>query len=95
MTIRTEGLDRVVTGIKQKIAHDLWEFDAIPESIEDCQQYQTCCEAATIGQLWTIAHLGSRLKGLKLHSVDPKDGTIYLTISGLTGGMDPEGNIHT
>jgi len=87
------GIERVI----DKLEHDLigMSYDwCLPMSIEQLKITQEIIEQMTIGQLFALTILGERLNKLTLISRD-KDGTVYLTISGLYGGMDTEGFIHT
>lgn len=90
-----DGLDRVTAYLTEKIYEAMQKYNYLENApIEDYERSSKALDTCSIGQLYTLAMLGERRKGLKIHSYDDDD-TIYLTISGLYGGMDKEGFIHT
>ena len=92
--MRLEGIERVQKLILEQVGKVFLDNDINPLTLDAYRDFQKIINSASIGQLLTFSRLGNRAKGLKLFSID-KEGTIYLEISGLYGGMDLEGNIHT
>lgn len=89
-----DGLDRVTAYLTEKIYEAMQKYNYLENApIEDYERSSKALDNCSIGQLYTLAMLGDRWNGLKIHSYD--DDTIYLTISGLYGGMDKDGFIHT
>lgn len=88
------GIERITAYLTEKIYDSMQKYNYLENApIEDYEQSSKALDTCSIGQLYTLAMLGDRWKGLKIHSYD--GDTLYLTISGLYGGMDKEGFIHT
>lgn len=94
--MNTAGIERIANNFKDAIYFKLTDNGMnISLTIEESKNYSTIINTMSIGQLYQLATMTlDRFKTIKLHSID-NEGTVYLNIVGLYGGMDPEGFIHT
>lgn len=94
MDRKMHGIERVTEYLTKKIYDYMHEYNYL-ENVPSVYYYlvNDALDQCSIGQLLTLATLGNRWKGLKIHNYD--GDTLYLTIVGLYGGMDKDGYINT
>jgi len=93
-TLNLAGIERLQSFLLSEIYQQIEKYEAVPTRLEACHTMQEVISKMSVGQLLTLSHLQDRWKGFKIHSQD-NTGTVYITISGLYGGMDLAGYIHT